>query len=314
MIPVSKIYKRAKAVFGACGDEALFEKLTEAVDVLANKGEFDPLLGYVDVVPSGTTVTLPSLVETVLGVTISGIPVLPQNRLYEYHLNGPGGREFSNAGYRWARDGFSFPTFITPEAGFQVAVVVDQAADLNCDVWVEGQSSGVWIRTQVAGQWVDGYKVPTSVVSPGLPVAAGPVFDQITRVRTSSRKGAIRLYAIKDGVATLIAIYQWNETEPMFRRLLLDQEGETVRILFRRKVFDIQSVTDLIPLHSVTALLEACRAVKALGDDDVALSMQHEATALRFITEKENTIQPPFTTPIQVDPRNVLHDKADDID
>lgn len=313
MISVSTIYKRAKAIVGACGDEALFEKLTEAVDVLANKGEFDPLLLSVDIIPSERFVTLPSLVETVLGVTISDTPTIGQNRLYEYHLNGPGNKDFSPSGYRWVRDGFQFPIFITPAPGFQLAVVLDVAADANCEVWAEGfLADGTAVRSEpTVGTWVDGYRVPTTAVSPALPVAAGPIFDRVTRIRTSLRKGAVRLYAVKDSVATLIAIYQWNETEPLFRRITVDQPGETVRVLFRRRLFEIRSINDLIPLHSVTAVLEALRAVKALGDDDVGLAMQHEATALRFITEKENALQAPFASPIQIDPRNLLHDRAD---
>jgi hypothetical protein len=321
VIPVSRLLNRARNIVGDCDDESLFEHLTDAVEMLANKGDFDPLLGMVDIVTGADekTITLPSIAETILAASVASRPTLGINRLFEFHLNGPGqDASFHPTEFRWIRDGFQYPLFVDPTAPVQLSASLERAEDVNCDVWVEGVDvNGNVIRTEVSvGVFQDGYKVPTTTVG-GVPTVdpLAPVFaiGGIHRVRTSSRVGAVSLYA-DDGVTnSVVGIYQWNETEPRFRRITVDEEGQTVRLLFRRRIFQITSANDLIPLHSTLAILEALRAVVALGED-VMEAMQHEATALRLLTDKEQTLSSPFPTPIQVDPRNMLHDKHDNID
>jgi len=317
MIPVSRIYNRARNIVTSCSDAELFEHLTDAVEMLANKGDFDPLFGTVDISAQGKYVTLPRDVETVLAVNISGQPSMARDRLFNFHINGPGDRDnLRSCRWRWWKDGGQAYTFRDLQTPSRLAAAVDVESDEGSDLWVEGVSpSGVEIRTLVGGTMVTGYKVPTVFGSVTVD-ANSPVFGRITRVRTGLRNGAARLYAsaVSTSVLSIIGLYQWDEIEPQLRRIELDEEACWVRLFFRRRIFEIRHVTDLIPLHSALAVLEALRAVRSLSEDDVVTAAQHEAMAVRYVTERESVTRPTIATPVQIDPRNLLFDRSDYID
>ena len=109
MLLVSEIWEDAKVAFGHCNETRLFNQITDAVELLANKGEIDVLVGYVDLCVTAQCITLPREVETVLAVNIGGHPALGHDELFSFHLNGPG--DFSKScNYDWFNTG-SFPTY-----------------------------------------------------------------------------------------------------------------------------------------------------------------------------------------------------------
>lgn len=64
MIFVSEIWDEAEEIFGHCNERKLLRWITDSVQLLANKGEVDPLVGYVDMCVDNNCVTLPREVES----------------------------------------------------------------------------------------------------------------------------------------------------------------------------------------------------------------------------------------------------------
>src|SRR6185369_4612353 len=91
----------ARDIFGICKEEKLFRYMTDAIRLLANKGEVDPLVGALDICVQNKCVTLPEEVETVLAVNLAGRPALGHNELFQFHLNGPGSNK-TRCDYAWS--------------------------------------------------------------------------------------------------------------------------------------------------------------------------------------------------------------------
>lgn len=312
MFTVEDIYDDAQKIVGTCADNVLFRRITTAVELLANKGDFDPLIGFVDLCVQDRNVTLPREVEMIYGLNVSGRPTLGQDQFFSFHLNGPG--DFQTCDWTW-RDGGDAPTYRDLTAASKLIAFVTHEDDADSELWAYGyDEQNNWIRSEVDGVMVDGYQVPT-VLGYALPDADAPTFTRVVRVRKAITKGPIRLgsYDNSFSTGTLLGIFQWNETEPLYRRLTLGRSGcKTVRIAFRRRTFKIVSRTDLIPLHSTEAVLAMLRSMKAYANDDIALGQGHEATAVRFVSEEQETRSPNVTFPIQVNPRNQVSSRDDD--
>lgn len=321
MILVSDIYSDAKNIVGTCDEPTLFRRMTEAVEMLANKGDFDPLLGEMDICMSEANgkycITLPFDIETVYAVNVNGRPSMGRDRWFNFHLNGPGDCGCAaNCKHYW-QDGAESPVFRELVNPSNLVAFVDKIEDANSSLFVYGyDTEGRWVRTQENGKWVDGYRVPT-IFGFAVPESGAPVFARITRVKKQVTVGQIRLTSvdISDATGTLIGVYQYNETEPMYRRIFVDRKGCWARVAFRRRVFSITSDQDVIPLHSSFAILAAMRAMKAYSEDDVNLGQAHEATADRWISEEQSSRTPPVMMPMQfADGGNGVVNNADYID
>lgn len=316
MIEVADIYDDAKKIVGTCDDPTLFRRISEAVEVLANKGDFDPLLGEMDICADDTCVTLPREVEMVMAVNLNGHPTIGRDRWFNYHINGPGMRSRDQVhGWSWI-DGAESPVFRELKAPSKLIAFVQRQEDAGQELRVFGwDSNNNWIRTQEDGKWVDGYRVPT-IFGYAMPEADAPLFARIARVKKAVTVGTIRLTSLEISATTgtLIGQYDYDETDPLYRRIAMPRRARWVRIAFRRRVFKITSTAGVIPLHSTVAILEMMRALKAYGDDEVTLGQGHEATAERFITEEQASRNPPVNMPIQVNPYNQIVDPYDQLD
>lgn len=315
MFTVGDIYKDAKKIIGSCDDETIFRRITESIELLSNAGDFDPLIGVVDICVQDQCVTLPRDVENVLAVNISGVPSFGRDRLFNFHLNGPGDDCRASCSWTW-QDGGDSPVYRDLTSPKKLLAFVTNAEDAGKELWAYGiDQAGNWVRTQEAGQWVDGYRVPT-VFGFAMPETNAPKFARIFRIRKAVTTGPIRLSSIdNDNVTgTLIGQYQWDETEPLYRRIKLSASARWVRVAFRRRVFKVTSQLDLIPLHVSRSLTTMLRALFAYDNDDITTGLQHEANARRWLEEEQRTRTPPVSFPIQVADRNLIVDRHDQID
>ena len=88
---VSDIYDDAKEVLGFANQDKIFRRITDAIEVLANKGSWEPLLAYVIIpVTDSVYVSLPDSVEVPLRVALDNNPTFSRGRMYEFTMNGPG--------------------------------------------------------------------------------------------------------------------------------------------------------------------------------------------------------------------------------
>jgi hypothetical protein len=314
MFLTSDILDDAEKIFRGCEESDIFNKIGDAVELLANKGEVDPLVGYVDLCVSGQCVTLPREVETVLAINLDGHPTIGRNPLFSFHLNGPGDfftrcKSFTELG--------QFPTYRDMHCPSQLIAFLDNEEDNGSELWVFGYD---WenkpLRTQINGVWRDGILIPT-VLGYSLPETGAPVVARITAIRKSRTVGNVRLSSFENSssTGTLLGIFEPDEVSPLYRRIKLGQCASWARIHYRKKTYRIYSTSDRILLHSRFALLLAMRAIQAYTDGDIQNALAYEANAVRLLTERESVLESPAMSPLQVDDHNsVKNDGCDDID
>lgn len=318
MILVSDIWDDAKDIFGTCDETSLYRGITDAVEMLANKGDWSPLMATLDICSQGQCISLPSEVDTPLAITLDGVPALARDELYRFHLNGPG-EQCGYVGWAWETSGV-FPTMRDLVNPTRIVAILERAADNNAELWVYGfDRYGNPIRTETSpGVFVDGYQVPTVYGWPTIDATA-PEFMRITGVRKAVTQGRIRLATVNwsevTGEGILLGDYLPNETVPAYRRIRLSRETDWARVFFRRRTFKLRTQTDFIPLHNRMAIVLAMRAVKAYRNTaSLSEAMTLEATAVRMLGEREDTFIPPGASPIQfVSEGSLYNPKTDDI-
>lgn len=305
MIFVSEIFDEAKEIFGHCNEKKLFRGISDSVQLLANKGEVDPLTGYVDLCVDQQCITLPREVETVLAVNLGGHPALGHDVLFSFHLNGPGDFHQS-VNFDWF-DGGNFVTYRDLRCPAKLVALLDNDEDEGKQLWIYGfDDQNRPLRSKVNGVWRDGYQVPT-IFGISVPDASAPTISRITAIQKDRTVANIRLssFDASTSTGTLIGVYEPDETVPLYRRIKISQTCNWARIFYRKRSFELYSQNDRILLHSRPALLLAMRALKKYGESDLGNAMQYEAQATRLLTERESVLQNPVGNPLQVIDRGV---------
>jgi len=299
---VQDVWDDAKKVFGSCKEPALYRRLTEAVEVLANSGDFDPTIGFLDICTSGRSVTLPREVETPLAINIGGRAAIARDKMFRFHLNGMGDCN-TPCGWEWD-DLVTSSTFADIASPSKLVCWVDSEEDAGKSVRVYGynESQDV-IRSQEAGVWKDGYLVPT-VYGYALPDSEAPTFSRIAKVVKEQTVAPVRLATFDLGSTTgiVIGIYQHDETRPEYRRIRLGRDCGWIRMMFRKRLLLLSAQEDVVPVPSRIGFLMMLRSLKAYDEGDIALGTSYEATARRYVVEAQVSHAPPGVMPVQVNP------------
>ena len=152
---------------GRSPQKLIFERLTEAIQLLANKGSWDPLIGFADICGGETdvrTFSLPDDVETPLAINICGQPAYMRSKWSEFHLNGLG----SNRETTWTWDDQGpqpvIQDIIRPST---LLALADLKNDLGTRIRVFGHDvAGRRMREQNAdGSWQDGFIIQPSLIT-----------------------------------------------------------------------------------------------------------------------------------------------------
>lgn len=306
-VRVRDIWDEAKKIIGNADEKFIFRRITDAVELLANKGDLDPQLGALDLAVFNRVITLPPEVETILGACMSGYPALARDQEFFYHINGPGIKDWGKIGSGWGDEGIKlrwewmdlgdFCSYRDLPCVSQIQAYCIEPDDVNCQFWVYGfDQYDNPVRTKTANGWVDGYQVPVAQSVTAVDPNA-PFFLRITAVQKPETAGPIRV-ATAGGIP--IGVYQPNETLPKYRRIQLSRHTDWARIYYRRRTFNVQSKYDIIPVNSRQAVIMMLRALKYYDDKDFANGEAAEATAVRWITEEQFTSNPPIAQPLQV--------------
>lgn len=161
---VSSILQDVRETIGRCSDELAMRRLSEAVRVLSQKGNWELLVGYVDICANadGKTITLPREIDTPLAVNVGGRPQIFRNRWYEFHFNGAG--SFRETTWNWDDKGFS-PVIMDIIHPSTLVAIADLKVDLDTLLRIYGYDNyGRWIRSQDPdGLWHDGYDLPVNL-------------------------------------------------------------------------------------------------------------------------------------------------------
>lgn len=306
MLLVSEIWDEAEEIFGHCNEKKLLRWITDSVQLLANKGEVDPLVGFVDLCVSGQCITLPREVETPLAVNISGHPSRGRDELFVFHLNGPGECR-DTCDFTWVNEG-NFFTYRDIQCPSRLIAFVEDPSDAGKELRVFGyDEQNRPLRTNANGIWSDGLLVPT-IYGYALPASTDPLVSRITGIVREKTVANTRLSSFDNSTSTgtLLGIFEPDETKPIYRRIRINRNCSWVRLCYRRRSLELISQNDRILLHSRPALILAMQALKKYREFDLATAVQFEAQATRLLTERESVLMPPILSPIQIEDRNTV--------
>lgn len=314
MFLVNDVWEEATKIIGQCSETKTLQWLSDSVQLVANKGDFEGWKAYLDICTSecGSYLTLPREVETVYAVNIGGHPTLGMGQLFNFHLNGPGDDSIG-CRWQWQDKGLGYPVYrdiVTPS---KLVAYVSSAADNGNKLIVYGRDvNGNKLRRKESDGWKDGYLVPT-IYGYAIPDDEAPVVARIDWVSKDVTEGPVRLSTIdndgSDGV--LLAVYDPDETLPQYRRIKLSRKSSWVRISYRRASPLFTSKFNHVALRSRLGLILAVKARKFYSESDVANAHAFEADAARLELEAQNSIEPPTVSPLQVMGENDLQDKSD---
>jgi hypothetical protein len=308
IVTVRDIIDDLKKILGACSLPDIYRKVTDAVQVLANTGEFDPLFGVVDICVKDRLVTLPREVYTVLSVNLNGQPAIGRDFMFQFHLNGPG--DCWDTGKVGWRDFGLVPAYRPMQRPGKIVAFLQDEADEGAELWVYGwDTQNQKLKTVNAdGTVVDGYQVPT-IFGYALPDAGAPTISRIARFRKQQTVGSIRVSSFDSDTSTgtQLGVFDYDETEPMYKQIKLEKDADWIRVAYRRRVYAVKSLDDQIPLPSPIAVKLMVHALKYYDEGNVAQAAGFEATARRFLTEAVRAADSPVQSPPQIhDPSTQL--------
>lgn len=245
---VSDIIDEVQEITGTTDQTVNFRAITRGIEVLANKGLYDPLIGYLDFfVNQGYEIALPADVKTPLRLNLNGNPAFSRSRLFEFALNTDGTYDGPGIGWTWDNRLYACVQDARPLPG-QISYLASNAADNGSQATVYGtDANGREIRAVLTA-------------SASAPVPSAVTFQTVTRVLRAATQFPCTLEV---GSAPIAQYYAW-ETQPSYRVIRLSQTGVAVRMMYRRHVFKITALTDVIMLQSATAVILATRAARSM--------------------------------------------------
>lgn len=259
-----------------CDQKLIFNYLTLAIELLANEGQFDPLVNTVDFYVDGAyLLCLPRDVKTVLRLNINNNPSFARNRIYEFSQNGEGSVDGASVGWQWHERGYSCiqdETHLPSRLQYQVT----QDADLNKNVTIYGTDpNGRSVKETIQGAEMD---FPFTINT----------FAEVTKVVRDATIGDAYLLA-GDNAGASIARYYPDETEPTYRVIKISQTGVAVRMIYRKNTFAITSMDDVIPLQSKFAVIQMVQAVRLMLQAKSDESQPYYTAAVDAITKEQNS-------------------------
>jgi hypothetical protein len=312
IVTARDLLEDAKRILGACSLPDIYGKMTDAVQILANTGEFDPLLGVIDICVSNQLVTLPREVYTVLAVNIGGRPAVGRDATFQFHLNGPGDC-LETCALGWRHFGL-VPTYRPMQRPGKLVAFLSEEEDENAELWAYGyDNANRWITSRgPRGEVVDGYQVPT-IVGYAVPDADAPLFSRVSRIRKAPTIGSVRLSSFDADATTgtQLGVFDYDETEPSYQQIKLERSTDWIRVMYRRRVYEIKSLDAQIPLPSPVAVKMMIHALKYYDEGNVAQAAGFEATARRFLAEAVRAITPPTRSTPQINPEANAWDPHD---
>jgi len=278
-IIVADLYDAACDIFGPIGQQKIFDRITESIELLANLSNWDPLIGYVDIQTFDSFyVTLPQYVDQILAINVNHSTGTFRNQWFEFSMDGLGqdndmadvvGSNRPCGG--WEEIGESPVAFPLWQPSYIAAYPVNQG-DTGCIIRAYGLDvNDLPVYSVHDGQL--GTQVTCEQNNFDISDQALP-FKRIDRIVLGDPQSFIQLYAT-DGTAygQALGTYWPNIREPRFRIIKIGQKAVTVRIRYRKRLVKITSLTDPVHMRSRSAMLHAMRAVMTATTDPNAATM-----------------------------------------
>jgi len=270
---VSDIWEELVESTGSCDEAVNYRALTRAVELLANEGSFDPLIGTVDfIIDGGYLIALPRDVKTPLRLNINNNPSFARNRIFEFSPNAPGSVDGIEIGWQWHERGYS-PIQDEVKLPSKLKYNLVSSDDIGKTLTIFGTDTAGRRRTEtIIGALTDHIQSR---------YAYGEVLN-VTREATTDEA-----YLVAD--TGNIARYYADEENPEYRVIKLSQTGVAIRMLYRKHVFRLKAQTDIIPLHSAMAVIRAVEAVRLMQKQKNDEAQPILAEAIRMIGKEQES-------------------------
>jgi hypothetical protein len=264
VLQVNDIYDEWCTIAGQVGQKKIFDSMTEAIETLANKSEWDPLIGYVDLLVSNnfdTYVTLPREVETPLAININGRPGVFLSKWFEFNCDGMGEAEFYPQGSLTPLPNQAKRDDRQWEDVGEVVVAFDPINPGPLLAWSFSPSDvGAQITVYGADINMNPIVQTLSATQNYASAIGGPAFYHIWRVTKPVTQGFIGLLQT-DGTQNIqtLGTYWPDDIEPRYKRIKLQLgpqqlQPKRIRMRYRKRWMKISSLTDIIPLKNRSAL------------------------------------------------------------
>jgi hypothetical protein len=307
-IIVGDVYDAACDIFGPIGQPKIFDRITEAIELLGNLSQWDPLIGYVDINTwDSFNVTLPQYVDQVLAINVNKTTGTFRNRWFEFHMNGLGqDNDLADT------VGSNRPCGGWEEVGEMPCAFPLAAPSYLVAAPVSPSDNGITIR--VYGIDVNDLPIYGLDGNLGVPITCeqnsfdissqpGAPFKTIERILIAgTAQSFIQLYAT-DGTQYLqnLGTFWPNVCEPRFRVIRIGQKAVTVRLRYRKRWVKITGLSDPVHMRSRSALLNGMRAIQTAATDPQASAMLLQA-AKQQLNQEWRTTHPQEELGLQVDP------------
>lgn len=306
-IIAADLYDFACDVFGPIGQPKIFDRMTEAVELLANLSQWDPLIGYVDINTFDSFyVTLPQYVDQVLAANVNHTTGFFRNQWFEFHMNGLG-QDNDNAD----QVGSNRPCGGWEEVGEMPCAFPMQAPSYLVAAPVDSVDNGTEMR--VWGIDINDLPIYGPDGNEGMPITCEQnsfditgqqlPFKRVDRIVISGTpQSFIQLYAT-DGTQYLqnLGTFWPNICEPRFRVIKIGQKAVTVRLKYRKRFVKITALTDPLHMRSRSALMNALRSIQTAIQDPQGAALLLNA-AKDLLNKEWRSMHPDENLGLQVDP------------
>jgi hypothetical protein len=307
VLTVADLYDAACDIFGPIGQPKLFDKFTEAIELMSNMSNWDPLIGYVDIVTwDSFYLTLPQYVDQVLAINVNKSTGSFRNQWFEFSMDGLG-QDNDNADSvgsnrpcgGWEEVGEMPCAFPLWAPSYIVATPVNGVDD-NTPIRVYGidvNDLPIYSKTdRNLGARITCEQNSFDISDQQLP------FKRIDRVVIGEPQSFIQLYAT-DGTQYLqyLGIFWPNVAEPRFRVIKIGQKAVTVRLRYKKRWIKITALTDLLQVRSRSAVLDTLRSIQT-GMQDPQSAALLRASAKTLLNAEWRATHPHEELQLQIDP------------
>ena len=266
------------------------------------------------VTPVNGHIVWPRNVASIESAAICGSPIYIRNSWYEFLESGYGIRGCNPCCDNQLFDRGTAVTFRDIRHGYTYKIVTDEAESAGLELGLLGYDcEGNWVRTQDGtGAWRDGVwsPIPTAVAAPytgQVQFALGGI-QAVIKPRTNS---FINLYDynVTTGDSQKIAMYEWDETRPSYRKSLVGGLAATntapVTIIYKQEYKPVINDNDFLLIANIPALSEMMMAVKLFRQNQFQLASGHEGKAYSILDrEVSHYIGNGVVEPLRIDYKN----------
>ena len=321
-IIVADIYDEACKISGMVGRQQVLDRITDAVEVLANRGNWDAMVGYCDLVKSANEnevnpmgkegngyFVLPNYVGSVLSINLNGRPAMPRNKWFEFHMNGWGfeqnyanDKTWDDAGETVVLRRMPLDADTRKVIPQRIFAVCDNSLDNDAAIRVYGYEIVDGIEKRVMTGDLDGFLVPCKNTLT-IPGGYTRKFSRIERITKPATKGFVKLFILKEDntLGDMLGYYTPAETEPKYRliKVAIGKEAR-IRIRYRRRFSKLTSLLDPIHLRSRQGVITMLRALEIAKTDPNASSVM-QGLALKYVSDQQWSDNPTQTGSLQFD-------------